>query len=341
MARKAWAKVLSQKNCRLDETLADATFNFINNILSITAGQLTQNVSALEDHYFEEQGHDYTIPVGYSSSLISYLVKDIPPSVVKLGKKVTHIHWDRQSENHHVSDGELDLDKILVESIDADSVVERIYADHVIVTVSLGVLQKFHRSLFIPQLPNLKKKALGRMGMGTVNKIFLYYQHGFWENGTCLNFILWNSNILRGAYKEDGHWFRHLYSIQHISSNSILFWLNAYSSDAVSHLTNPEIGARLASLLRRILWNNAIPDPDDVLVTRWHENEHFLGSYSYIPVGQRRRDKRLVSAPLTVNGMPRVLFAGEAMHRTRFSTVDGGFRTGVKESTRIINLYET
>jgi hypothetical protein len=46
--------------------------------------------------------------------------------------------------------------------------VEEFYADHVIVTCSLGHLKQYHDSLFNPALPKCKVDAIERMGFGNV-----------------------------------------------------------------------------------------------------------------------------------------------------------------------------
>jgi monoamine oxidase len=53
-------------------------------------------------------------------------------------------------------------------------------ADHVIITVSLGVLKKFHKTLFTPELPEIKKNAIEGFSIGTVNKIFMEFEKPFW-----------------------------------------------------------------------------------------------------------------------------------------------------------------
>lgn len=52
---------------------------------------------------------------------------------------------------------------------------EVIPADHVIVTVSLGVLKRQHASFFRPGLPAEKVAAIHRLGIGTTDKIFLEF----------------------------------------------------------------------------------------------------------------------------------------------------------------------
>jgi len=67
-------------------------------------------------------------------------------------------------------------------------------ADHVICTVSLGVLKDCHMSLFEPKLPEVKQKAIQYLGIGCVNKLHFEFPVKWWpENLTGFNF-LWESD---------------------------------------------------------------------------------------------------------------------------------------------------
>lgn len=81
-------------------------------------------------------------------------------------------------------------------------------ADHIIITVSLGVLKNKHKTLFTPPLPEIKIKAIESMGFGTLGKIFLEFKKPFWptsvKHWTGYNFLWARNDIesLRGTDKE-------------------------------------------------------------------------------------------------------------------------------------------
>lgn len=151
----------------------------------------------------EIPGAHHIIPSGFMR-VVELLAEGIPAHVIQLGKAVRCVHWDQASgrprgpeieprgegdHNHNAGEGgqgggepqghgpdEDELWPVLVECEDC----EVIPADHVIVTVSLGVLKKQHASFFCPGLPAEKVAAIHRLGIGTTDKIFLEFEEPFW-----------------------------------------------------------------------------------------------------------------------------------------------------------------
>lgn len=79
--------------------------------------------------------------------------------------------------------------------------------DAVVVTVPLGVLKAGHIQ-FDPGLPDAKRRAIARLGMGLLDKVYLLYDHAFWDDET---WILTPENGLpRGQFNQwlnfDRYW---------------------------------------------------------------------------------------------------------------------------------------
>ena len=55
-------------------------------------------------------------------------------------------------------------------------------ADHVIVTLPIGVLQSQHRQIFSPGLPEDKVSSLERTGAGRISKIFAEWDSPWWTD---------------------------------------------------------------------------------------------------------------------------------------------------------------
>ena len=56
-------------------------------------------------------------------------------------------------------------------------------ADHVIITLPIGVLQSHHSQIFSPGLPEDKVSSLERTGAGRISKIFAEWDSPWWSDG--------------------------------------------------------------------------------------------------------------------------------------------------------------
>lgn len=132
----------------------------------------------------EIPGAHHIIPCGFMK-IVEILSSSIPESVIHLNKPVKCIHWNQSisKEIEQVADHNEDrVDdhagySVLLECEDC----EFILADHVIVTVSLGVLKKRHEEMFYPPLPDEKVLAIQKLGISTTDKIFLEFEEPFWS----------------------------------------------------------------------------------------------------------------------------------------------------------------
>ena len=85
-----------------------------------------------------------------------------------------------------------------------------------------------------------------------------------------------------------------------------------------------------------------LPVPKFMHVTKWAGDPYSCGSYSYMAVQSSSEDLKELTKPLPVDGSPsslQLLFAGEATHEKYFSTIHGGYYSGVREAERLINHY--
>lgn len=136
----------------------------------------------------EIPGAHHVIPSGFIN-IVEILAQDIPKSVIQLNKPVKRIYWNGsfKKEIHclnntflnHNLDGQEEEEgyQVWVECEDG----EFILADHVIVTMSLGVLKKYHETMFHPHLPEEKVSAIQMLGISTTDKIFLEFEEPFWS----------------------------------------------------------------------------------------------------------------------------------------------------------------
>jgi len=105
------------------------------------------------------------------------------------------------------------------------------------------------------------------------------------------------------------------------------------SDDRVSH--------DLGSLVRRCTGDSSLPNPVEVIRTSWVSDQDFLGTYSYPGLQTEVPAHQLaLSEPLKDRqGVPRVLFCGEATHPDSYGTVHGARQTGLREAKRLLEMW--
>ena len=82
-----------------------------------------------------------------------------------------------------------------------------------------------------------------------------------------------------------------------------------------------------------------LPALKRIIVTRWLSNPYTLGSYSYRELDSDPLDiwHSDLATPVSVNSVPKILFAGEATDDAYYSAVHGAVASGAREAQRIIS----
>lgn len=80
-------------------------------------------------------------------------------------------------------------------------------ADHVIVSVPLGVLKHNYTTLFTPPLPKIKKNAIQGISFGTVGKIYLEFEKPWWPNDWVGLSLLWTKEDIEKIKSTENYWF--------------------------------------------------------------------------------------------------------------------------------------
>jgi monoamine oxidase len=213
-------------------------------------------------------------------------------------------------------------------SYDADGVAVRtaqgdFSAAHALITVPLGILQA-QTIQFMPALPATKQAAIGRMGMGLLNKVYLRFPRVFWpEEPQVFGYIA----SQRGAWAE---WF----NMAPVLGQPILLGFNAgrYARE-LENRSDPEIVAAALDVVRTMFGAGA-PEPEAAQITRWAADPFAGGSYSYFAVGVRPDDPAALAAPVA----DRLFFAGEATDPDYPATVQGALRSGERAARAIMAL---
>ncbi len=183
-----------------------------------------------------------------------------------------------------------------------------------ICTLPIGVLQSGVVE-FAPALPGKLKKAISRIGSGAINKVVLRFDRVFWDD-------------VPGIYhaSESGRWPLYLNANKMQPGTPVL--VNYMTGDhALSgeHESDADLAEQMMEPLRRI-YGSDIPDPVEVLVSRWFDDPFALGSYSYATPQTRKKHFRQFE--MVLGG--RLAFAGEHTHPKYRSTAHGAYLSGLR-----------
>ena len=214
---------------------------------------------------------------------------------------------------------------------------ETLLADNVIITVPLGVL-KAGSIQFIPNLPPEKLEAIDKLGMGILNKCIL-----LWDEKDSLpwpNDKEWIERIISSPSEgQQGRW-TEFYNPAPLNGRPLLY---AYCSGRVAQQVeddctdNQLIQKEVMDVLRSMFGGSVVPEPRQVLVSRWGEDEFSRGAYSFHQVGSTPEHRTVLGRSLG----NRLYFAGGATHLQQFATTQGAFLSGIRAGKEIASKYVT
>ncbi|XP_026968851.1 peroxisomal N(1)-acetyl-spermine/spermidine oxidase isoform X1 [Sagmatias obliquidens] len=322
-----------------------AILNNLFNVECCVSGTHSMDLVALAPfgEYTVLPGLDCTFPGGYQG-LTDRIMASLPKDVMVFNKPVKTIHWDGCFEEASAP-GE--TFPVLVECEDGGCFP----AHHVVVTVPLGFLKERLDTFFEPPLPTEKAEAIRKIGFGTNNKIFLEFEEPFWQPDCQHIQVVWRdtSPLEDAAPKLQDAWFKKLVGFWVLpsfgrASQVLCGFIAGLESEFMETLSDEDVLLSLTQVLRRVTGNPRLPAPRSVLRSRWHSAPYTRGSYSYVAVGSSGDDLDLLAQPLPADGRGaqlQVLFAGEATHRTFYSTTHGALLSGWREADRLIALWDS
>lgn len=239
-----------------EEMLIEAVFRKYENMLRsyYSADDLNSIDFEAEKEFTMFPGEEITIARGYFS-VIESLASVLPHDLIQLGRKVEKIEWQPSTFV-----GTSRPVKLLFSD---GSMLE---ADHVIVTVSLGVLKAGildDSGMFLPPLPDNKTEAISKLGFGVVDKLFLQL------NPTCdqetdnnfkFPFLEMVFHDLDSEMKdpEIPWWIRKTSSLCPIYSKSsvLLSWFAGKEALALESLSDEEILTKISTTVSSFLSNS-------------------------------------------------------------------------------------
>lgn len=194
------------------------------------------------------------------------------------------------------------------------------HAPKLIVTLPLGVL-KSGRITFQPQLPPAKQAAMGRLAMGTLNKIVLRFHQAFWPTGTHGMVRLQSSRATNSIFLP----------LTPTHGAPVVVW---FAKGEHSRRLESESDAAVEAFVMnelRVIFGQDIPAPVAMIRTRWQADPFAEGSYSVRPPGASWEDFEAIAEPVGEV----LFFAGEATHRKYSGTMHGAWLSGVRAGNSV------
>lgn len=316
-------------------------------------------MSLLEFGLNDFDGEQVFVQDGYTAVVEEVAKELLQDGLIHLGVKVKQINWSEE-------------DVVQVETGDG-----KVYtAKQVVCTLPLGVLQHHHHhedELFEPPLPTAKRAAVQSLGYGTLDKVFLVFQHPWWINepyrsilkkglvrmpsslspdedqGAPPDQIMGFTLDLPGlCIHEDGTTTTEgapavlsAVNIHNLTgAPALAFFVSCANAAHIEAMTDSQAGALVHRALTSWL-GQEIPHPESVHVTRWAGDEFARGSYSHMVTDVSETSHRDEFAQPVIQWERAVLrFAGEHTSRDHFATVHGALLSGWREADAILSEGE-
>lgn len=198
-----------------------------------------------------------------------------------------------------------------------------IEADYVLVTVPLGVL-KANTIQFTPALPTAKQTAIQKIGMNCVNKFLLTWNTRFWDDVQYISYT--------PTTKDKFNYFVNVNKFNP-NTNGLMTFAYADYARQTEAMTDTQIINEIMLHLKDI-YGNSIPNPTNMIRTKWQSNENTFGAYSYTAVGTEMQHFDDLAEEIN----DKIFFAGEHTEADYFSTAHGAYLSGIREADKIIAL---
>jgi monoamine oxidase len=192
--------------------------------------------------------------------------------------------------------------------------------DAVVVTLPLGVL-KAGTVAFDPVLPEGKRGAIARLGMGALTKVALTFAEPFWPREQYV-FGYLSGRAAEHPTTVVNMWKSH-------RKPALVLQIGGDKGREIERWPAPRVAEWALEVLRDLF--GAAPAPASIVTTAWDSDPFARGSYSYLAVGSSPEDIDALAEPVGAQ----LLFAGEATVRTQWACVHGAYVSGLREAARL------
>ncbi|KAF2723267.1 hypothetical protein K431DRAFT_283071 [Polychaeton citri CBS 116435] len=258
----------------------------------------------------------------------------VPRGLMNLPTKLD-VRFDQSVDSIHYDVGTEDDSDVTTKVVTTDGMVFE--ADEVVLTTSLGVL-KSDMIDFDPPLPGWKYNAIDRLGFGLLNKVVLLYDVPFWDDSRdmfgLLNEAEQKNSLDPAHYERSRGRFYLIWNCSKTSGRPMLIALlaghAAYDAETTSTQT---LMHEVTDRLRKTFPDKDVPEPREVIVTRWKSDRFTRGTYSFVGTKTQAEDYDLMS-----RSVGNLHFAGEATCGTHPATVHGAFLSGLRVAAEVMNI---
>lgn len=226
-------------------------------------------------------------------------------------------------------------------------------AEHVIVTVSVGVLKAQYSTLFTPALSPEKITAINSYGFGTINKVFLVFDKPFWSTSTSfLGYsFLWDFDDAKLAEIKNAKrsWLLAVPGLDKVTAYDYMLemFIAGEETDEFEASNDAKIKEDVLWLLRTQFPTRNFDDPtkpnkitlQTVYPSRWKSNPLIRGSYSFMSMDMQKNVVKpaTLRKPITdLNLTKRIFFSGEATSDMKSSFAHGAIESGRQAATDVI-----
>jgi monoamine oxidase len=195
-------------------------------------------------------------------------------------------------------------------------------ADHVVVTVPLGVLVS-GRIEFAAPLARSRQRAIGTLRTGLLNKCCLRFDRVSWPDG---------ADWLQWLGPRDGLWGEWV-DLAHCTGAPVLMGFNAGAEAAEIERLDDAAAVASAHEALKSMFGSGFPMPRAAQITRWGQDQYALGSYSYNAIGTRPATRKKLAG---ADWDGALVFAGEATSARFFGSAHGAILSGRKAARQIL-----
>jgi spermine oxidase len=183
--------------------------------------------------------------------------------------------YDRRNEHSKYTSDKNKVVLIMCDATDPKKPKDfAVVCDNVLCTMSLGFLKENINTILEPLslVSDERRQAVQKLGFGTINKIFLFYDEPFWNENLELMNMIWlpeddSFRLDKLSYANAGRkvWHEDICKFEVVGSypNALSAWIAG--SEEFEKLDDATIAGDCTALLRKFLSNQNIPEPKSII----------------------------------------------------------------------------